>query len=171
MSKRGLLTFLIGFGLVILVIILVVKAFTGAGKKAVITERTPITSYVDTSTAMEFSASGPIVAQEDYDSIRISVGRDERRIDILRGYEGEIVATRTYENTEAAYNEFLHALALNGYAVGEPSENTSEEVAGRCASGSRYIFAVKDGNREIESRWTTSCGKLDADLFSGSKRK
>lgn len=167
MNTRQIVTILIGLGLFILVIILIVRAFSGGGgTETPQVQPTPITSYVDTATEMQVVVSGPIVAQEQHDSIRITVGRDERTIEVLKGYQEEVVASRSFENTQEAYDEFLHALSAYGYANGTSSDESGEK--GRCSNGSRYVFTIVDGAREIERRWTTTCESIKGN-FVGNR--
>lgn len=165
MYTRRLVTVLIGLGILILVVILFFKALSG-GDNDVVEQPTPITSYVDTATEMQMLASGPIVAESEHQAVRISVGRDEVRVEVITGYNGEVVREQSFSNSQEAYDQFLHALDLYGYTKGMETD-TQIDKKGRCATGARYTFSIVDGAREIDSSWTTSCSGKST--FKGSR--
>lgn len=115
-------------------------------------------------TSVRMSVRGPIVAKENHYSIVITISRDSRNITTYRGYNGEVIETKTIGNTDAAFKDFIAALNRAGYM----KQNTSVDDAneGICAVGQLIQFEVLDDNKSAQKLWTTSCGKLGG-TFAG----
>ena len=150
------LGFLGVIALVILVFVLIVRGFSGRGDKAPKTETT-LADYTDTTTVMRFTAEGPVTANPNYSEIRITVGRDANTIEIIRGYEGQVIKAQTYPNNSDAYGEFLHALQLLGYTKGEENPQLADE-RGYCPSGTRYVYEIISGGADVQRYWIGTCG-------------
>ena len=148
------LGFLAAVGLVVLVFILVLRGLSGGHKQNV---QTLLTDYTSTDTVMRLTIDGPVKADQNHQAVRITIGRDSNLIEMVKGYQGQVVNQQAYPNNEAAYGVFLRALQLNGYTKG----NTDPEKAddrGVCASGYRYEFEIITGGSSVQRFWTTSCG-------------
>jgi hypothetical protein len=151
---RYFLGFLIAMGLLALVIILVVKSLsnntTGLQPK-------PLSSYANTDAVAGLLISGPIVADQNYQQIQISISQVSSQISIMNGYQGTVVNTKVYENNTSAYSAFLSALQGNGFALLN-SNYKYKTPAGFCSFGDTYIYTLKNGSDTILNSWTTSCG-------------
>lgn len=145
--------FLISIALVVLVIVLVIRGFTGDSPKQ---QTTPLSSYAGTSKQVEFTASGPIVGEQQFKSYRITVGRDQTGIEIRNGYEANIVDQRSYTNNQESYTNFLRALDVAGYTKGV-KDSPNKDERGMCADGERYVMQIKDGSRDVQRFWSSSC--------------
>lgn len=151
--------FLASIGLIIFVIVLIVRGFTGGGDKKV-NIPAPLSDYANTSVQMQYIMDGPTVADQERRSLRITVGQDESSIEILEGYNQNVVASKSYLSNESAYGEFLRALDVAGYTKGaedEKSKQNSDE-RGFCPSGYRFSFDIVDGSSRKQHLWATSCG-------------
>ncbi|CAN5192266.1 hypothetical protein BH09PAT3_BH09PAT3_1470 [soil metagenome] len=153
--------YLIGFGLVIvllfIVIFMIIRGGNDDSAKVPVTER-ELTSYVsDPNVTITETVVGPITAAQNHDQVQINVTNSTATIDIIKGYDGNVVNSRSYPITTAAFSEFLSSLEKADFTKG----NTDKELAddeGYCPTGQRYIFEVKDGAKSIQRFWTTSCG-------------
>lgn len=148
--------FLASIGLIIFVIVLIVRGFTG-GTKDDKKLPTPLIEYANTSVQMQYTMNGPVVADQERKSLRITVGQDQANIEVLEGYSQNVVASRTYINNQAAYSEFLRALDIAGYTRGADDPATKDE-RGYCPAGFRYSFDIVDGSDQKQHYWATSCG-------------
>lgn len=157
--------FLASIVLIILVVVLIVRGFSGNSKPEKIPD--PLVSYANTSKVVEYTADSVVNADQQHKAMRIAVARDEVKIDIMTGYNDTVVQSRTYPNNQAAYAEFLRALDVSGYTKGDPNPELKDE-RGQCATGSRYVFAIRDGANTTQKYWSTSCGK--SGTFKGSAR-
>lgn len=115
-------------------------------------------------TAVRMSVRGPIVASEQHYSIVITISQSSRSITTYRGYEGEIIETKTLPNTAAAFNDLLAALNRAGYM--EENASITQDPEGICAVGQLIQFEVLDGDKSAKKLWTTSCAKLEG-TFAG----
>ncbi|MEK7594173.1 MAG: hypothetical protein AAB436_00860 [Patescibacteria group bacterium] len=134
--------------------------FTGGGNdkpKTVVTKKT-LVSFADTDAEVSLGIDGPINANSLHEQVRIEVNNNDATLNIIRGYDGDVVKTRSFANTENAYSAFLSALSTAGFTRGDKDEKLKSE-AGACPLGMRYTFQFKDGTGKVLSRyWSTSCG-------------
>lgn len=150
---RYFLGFLAAVGLVVLVFVLVLRGL-GGGKQSV---ETKLTDYTATDTVMQLTVDGRVVADQEHQAVRVTVGRFENKIEIIRGYQNQIVEVKTYPNNEEAYGTFLRALHLLGYTKGDTDAKKGDE-RGVCPTGQRYIFEIVTGSASVQRFWKTSCG-------------
>jgi hypothetical protein len=148
--------YFIGFLVTIfLIITLIILLFSGGGKPKV----TPkdLTSYASTDVQVRYTIVGPVVAQSLARSVRITVDRDNVTYEQINGYDGEVVNTQMFANTQNAYNVFLHALKYAGFAHGDNNPALKDET-GRCATGQVYLYEVIQDGNDLQRYWSTSCG-------------
>ncbi len=149
---------LIAIGLVILTIILIIKAFSGGGSTSNAPAQIDLNSYASTSAVMQMTIDGPVNADKTHSQIRVTVGRDETTLDIMKGYQGSVVSTKTFANNQAAYTQFLHALNVAGFTKGNVDPNVRDE-RGYCPNGERFIFEAVSGGQDVMRWWKTSCAE------------
>lgn len=160
------IAFLASIALVIFVVVLVVRGFTGNDKQDK-NVPAPLIDYANTSVEMQYTITGPVIADEKRKALRITVGQDQVKIEKLEGYNEAISQQKIYANNLAAYSEFLRALDIAGYTVGLDDASLKDE-RGYCPSGERYSFDIIDGGSVKQHYWTTSCGKTGN--FKGKSR-
>jgi hypothetical protein len=156
------------FGAFILIILAIVLIFRigGNNEQRPGEPQTVLTEYVNSDAVARLTIDGKIVAQEKHYAVRVTVGRTNRTIEILNGYEGEVVQSRQYENDIGAYNVFLHAIQNAGFA-NKKETSTEEDVTGVCPLGNRYIYElVENGDKKVDL-WSTSCTRKDGN-FAGN---
>jgi hypothetical protein len=154
--------------LTIIVIIIVVAGlvalarllFTGT------TSRTP--AVVDTSQqdllsttdgrSVSMTVRGPIVADEDFRSYRITISPSSRQFQSFTGYLGTVTNQQTLSNNTAAYDQFVHALDRANMSAGTPFEGDKNNVLGICATGKVYEFSTLNADDVTEMLWTSTCG-------------
>lgn len=134
-------------------------------------------ALLNTSTgrSVTMTVRGPIVAQENFTSYRISASNSERSMLIYKGYLEEQTNGKTLGNNTQAYEEFVYALDKANMMQGKASSSDDEakDLRGICAGGYLYEYAVLSGGNEVKKLWTSTCdgskGTLDAstDQLSG----
>ena len=144
---------LASIALVILVIFLVIRGFSGNDKPQV--EAKPLISYAQTDTTVRLTVDGPVVANQEHNAYQITVGREQTTMDTYVGYDQEVLQTNTYDNNAESYANFLRALDLAGFSKGDTESDT--DPRGTCATGNRYVLEIINGTNEVQSFWTTSC--------------
>jgi len=151
-ALRTIIATLVGIGLVVLIIILLVKAFSGGGAPA---NEVNVGKYGDTNATATLLIDGPTNLDQDHRQVRISVSGTQNQIDIISGYQGDIIKSQTYPNNSAAFTVFLQSLQLLGFSKGTRS---TIDYRGYCPTGDRYLYSFSDDNSELFSYWSTSCG-------------
>lgn len=151
--------YFIGFMLLIaLLILLIVLLITGGGRddKVVIPPK-ELASYSSTDAQVSFRYDGRINAASLHRQILITVDRDYVVYKQLAGYDGQVILTRKFANTENSYNVFLSALGHLGFTESDDDPALQNEK-GYCPLGQRYIFEMNEGAEQLERSWATSCG-------------
>jgi hypothetical protein len=130
--------------------------FRGGRRQDVPSTDKPLSSYSSTEAEVRLTISGQINAEENHREIQIIVDRDNARYIQYKGYNGEVMEEHQYPNTQAAYYNFLSALARAGFTDGDKSKALANET-GRCPLGQRYVMEMKDGSKQLERFWATNC--------------
>jgi hypothetical protein len=151
---RYFIGFLVAILLLILLIILLVSG--NSPKKAVTSFKT-LPSYANTDAVASMSIAGPINADSLHASVAVSVSRTQVVFQQMQGYNNTVVRTQKFANNEASYDAFLRALDLAGFTKGNSDKALSNEQ-GVCSLGQRYVFALNQGNTQLQRFWSTSCG-------------
>jgi hypothetical protein len=159
--------FLASIALIVLVFFLVLRGLTGGGDEAANESTRRLTSFASTSTAMRLTVDGPIIANVIHNSYQITVDRNQSTMDTYRGYDQqELLATQSYSNNEEGYRQFLAALDLAGYTLGD-TEGKPRRPEGVCANDRRMLVEIINGPRVLQSYWTTSCDEEEG-TFRGN---
>lgn len=147
--------FLITIGLIIL---LIVMLFGGGGddKKKVPSAGKTLYSYATTDAEASLVIDGPIVSNQEHEQVKITVNRNNVTYEAIKGYKGEVRDMKTFANTEAAYDNFLHALSRAGFTQGNNDAALKDEK-GYCPQGNRYIYEFRQGARSLQRYWSTDC--------------
>jgi hypothetical protein len=152
---RYLIGFIIAIGLIVLVFVLILHAFSGGSSQST---TKPLADYANTTTTVALVMDGPINADQTHYEMQMTVGNDESQIELMQGYQGTVTNSATYANNAASYTEFLRALDLAGYDKGDTSKGADTNPLGYCALGNRYSFEILNGSKSIQNFWGTSCG-------------
>ena len=159
---RPVLLFLIAIALVALVVILIVRSIsltrTEDGGEAT-TAQTNLVDYAGTSTVVRLTIQGPIVADQDFRWTEITIGSGKNEITTLQGYNGRVDTAQSFESNSTAYANFLRALDLEGFTLGN-SEEKFADYRGFCPAGQRYIYEIINGNETRQQYWSASCGRM-----------
>jgi hypothetical protein len=145
--------FLAAVALLVLVFILIMRGFSGRGNQT----QTQLTDYAATQTVMRMIIDGPVVADENHRSITVTIGRDTNTATLMKGYQGQVIDSKSYGNNENAYTTFLRALELQGYSKGDADPKLSNS-SGFCPNGQVYTFEIVTGSDVVQQFWTSSCG-------------
>jgi hypothetical protein len=154
-------------GLVVILIVAIVliasrgPAPTQQGKKAVV-----LSEYADKDAKVVLTTQGKIVGEEDFRTVRISVTRTERVVEVLDGYEETFEKRNTYQNSEAAYSTFIKALDKAGFSREKKTDIKDE--TGVCPLGRRYQYDLKEGTEATLHLWSTSCSQSQGSFGGNS---
>ena len=118
-------------------------------------------ALLNTSTgrSVQMTVRGPIVAQEDFTSYRISASNGERSMKVYKGYLEEETNGKTLSNNTQAYEEFVYALDKANMVKSRDVANdeSATDLRGICARGYVYEYATVSGGNEVKKLWTSSC--------------
>jgi len=154
---RTVIAALVGVALLVLVIVLIAKAISGiTGGSSTPQKQLDITQYAGSGSSAVLLVDGPTNLDQDHRQVRITVSASQTEVEVLQGYQGTVLDSRTYANNEVAYAVFLHALQLKDFTQGN-ADPKQADYRGYCPAGDRYIFKFNDGTRDRFTYWTTNC--------------
>lgn len=159
---RTIIAALVGIGIVVLIVVLLFKAIFGGGPTKPTID---VGKYADTAATATLLIDGPTDIDQDHRQVKITVSQTQNEIDIIQGYQGNVLQTRTYNNNAAAFGVFLQSLKLMNFSKGN-SDPTQTDYRGYCPGGDRYVYTFNDGNKDLFTYWSTSCGQ---GTFQGAK--
>lgn len=108
--------------------------------------------------SVSMTVRGPIVADENFRSYRITISPTSRHFEAFNGYLDTVTNDQRLANNTAAYDQFVHALDKANMVKGTPLEGEKNNVLGICATGKVYEFAVLNNGIADEMLWTSTCG-------------
>ncbi len=141
-------------GFVVLVIFVVILISRGGGNQVEIEPVPHLAEAAASNAEFRLTEAGPITAEEEHFRIAITISRDSREVVVYQGYNDVRVASRSFSNSQAAFEEFLSALDRAGY-LNERSTSLESE-AGICPTRRRHVFESNQFDEEFR-RWTTDC--------------
>lgn len=152
---RIIVFLLVVIGLIWLIILLFSKVFSG-GNQNTPTTTTKLSTYAHSGTAAEFLIDGPIVVNQNHRSMRITVEASQSKIELMSGYDGQVIRQEVFPNTQDGYLNFLKGLDTLGFTKG--NKTTLKDERGQCPLQSRYVYALKNNGSDVLRYWSTSCG-------------
>jgi hypothetical protein len=149
---RFITLFLIAIGMLILVIVLIFKGFSGGPKAPEVN----LNSYANTSAVTQLLIDGPINADQTHQQVQISVGNQVNTFEVMSGYQGSVTATKSFASNPQSYSAFLQALQLAGFT--KSNTTAVADMQGYCSTGQRYSFTLANGSNNVVRSWSSSCG-------------
>lgn len=150
---RYIFGLLVGILLIVVVFLLIIRAFGGNAPRVEVS----LPDYAQTNTVVRMTVEGPVKVDQERRSAKVTVGRSSNTMNLVQGYQGRVLQTKSYASNEAAYTTFLRALQLQGYTEGD-DDPRKEDSRGYCPTGKVYTFEIITGDDAVQSFWTTSCG-------------
>ncbi len=118
----------------------------------------PLHEWASTGASVSVTTQGPVYGNELYHEIRMTVSRRERTIDIIEGYQGLVIETKSYPNNQDAYDIFLRALEVSGF--GKEQKPTATDELSTCNQGYHYVYELKNTSSAQDDKrtWSVTCG-------------
>ncbi|MBP9667599.1 hypothetical protein KBD87_02230 [Candidatus Saccharibacteria bacterium] len=160
--------------IVIVIIVLVIIAIVAIGR-ALLSSSTPAPTTqkvnstrqalltVGDTRSVSMIVRGPIVADEDFRSYKISVSPDHRTMDVYKGYLDTRTNGTTLGNNEKSYTQFVHALDKADFA-NVLTGKISSDLRGICATGYVYEFQLGNDGKVVKTLWTSTCSGSKGNL-------
>lgn len=111
--------------------------------------------YAVTDASARVTIDGRINGDDKHRAVRITVSRNERKVEVIQGYEGNVIQSQSYANNQEAYTNFLSAINRAGFS--KERKTADKDERGVCPQGFRYIFELSNTNNGDMRRWSASC--------------
>ena len=162
---KGRNTRIVPIILVILIVAIVIAALVSLGRALFFggsqqpATDPAVTALHDTSgvASVEMLVRGPIVANENFRSYRITVSPSSRTLTTYKGYVGQVANSQQYDNNQQAYEQFVYALDKANMVKGTALTGEKDDTRGVCATGKVYEFSVLQGDSAVKHLWTSTC--------------
>lgn len=106
---------------------------------------------------VQMTVRGPIVADETFNSYRVTVTPSSRSLVTYKGYLGTQIDAINLGNNVRAYDEFVHALDKANLSLGVQFDEKQDDTRGICATGRLYEYEIINGDEVIKRLWTSTC--------------
>lgn len=114
---------------------------------------------LESDRSVQVTVRGPIVADEKFQTYRISISPSSRSYVIYEGYLEKVEYQKNFDNNMEAYEEFVHALDKADFTKpGKQSREEASDIRGICATGRVYSYEVLGPTGTVDSAWTSTCG-------------
>lgn len=107
--------------------------------------------------SVQMTVRGPIVANEDFRSYRVTVDPSTRNLTTYAGYLTQPVNSKALDNNAQAYEQFVYALDKANMMNAEAFTGEKDDTRGICASGRVYEFEVLSEGEVVKRLWTSTC--------------
>jgi hypothetical protein len=161
----GLMAFLAATVVVILLVVNLFRGLDADKAKNPTTSSYSLKEAAAADTVARYTVSGPTVADEDYEQLRITISRNARTVEVLKGYDLKVEKTTTVPNTKEAYTAFLGALQAAQYS-NKKAVITGDKLT-TCVTGNKYSYELTLEAAKKVDTWTTSCARSHGN-FAGN---
>lgn len=151
---RYVLGFLGIIAIIILVIVLIVRGSGGGGQSN--SKSIDLADYATSTSQTVLTVDGPVAASQTHESIKVFVDQSQATVQVIQGYEGDVIHSKSYPMNANSYAVFLLSLKRAGYTLGNSDPSVKDE-RGYCPTGERYIYELKDNDKTVQRYWNTSC--------------
>jgi hypothetical protein len=145
-------------GIIIFIVILVAIFGHGGKKTPTGAQLDPLPSYAGTNAAVSFTQDGIVNADSLHRSIRITVTNSQVTLDVLKGYNPQVIQSNSFENNQEAYAVFLKAINNAGFLAKTKNTKIPNDETGQCALGNRFILDLSQDGDDLSRTWASTCG-------------
>ena len=152
----------IGIVAFILLMVTLVAILSSGGSKKPAKTANGITlrllpDYANTDATVSMEIDGRVNGDESHRAVRVTIGRDQRDFQVIQGYSGRVIESKTFYNTQPAYDVFLRAIRGGGFMSKLKNTKYSDD-RGVCPLGDRYIFTLSENGDDLSRLWGSTCG-------------
>lgn len=162
---RSLLVFIFSLFLIIIALVLFFSSNSKTNSQYN-NDLNKFANYSLTSATATLDINGPITAQSTHNEVKIIVSNLDVNLQVLKGYDGEIILNQVFSNSQNSYNAFLRSIYLNGFTL-KTNKNIVKNSIGLCATGDVYNLELLLNSSYIVNSWETNCGGSN-DNFAGN---
>jgi hypothetical protein len=167
---------IIPIALVIIIVAVAIAALVSLTRAVFFSGSSTTTTTVDVSRtallsstadrAVRLTVRGPIVADEQFRSYRITITPSSRTLTTYTGYLGTKVDEVILANNTPSYEQFVFALDRANLTKGVEFSGDKNDTRGICATGRVSQYEILKGASAVKNLWTSTCsgstGSLDA---------
>lgn len=113
----------------------------------------PISEQIKEDTTLRLSVDGPVIANENHQSMQIDVTPKSRVVTLYKTYNNTAFKQTKYDNNQKAFESFAAALDRAGFSA----SLGDKKYAGECAAGRVYHLELLQADKVAQDLWTTSC--------------
>ncbi len=150
----------------VLAIVLIVSGGNGGSSQTKSNISTKLVDLATPDSRVTFTTQGRLVGDHERRGIRITVDEGKRTIQVLAGYDQDVIKSKSYSNNDTAYQYFLAALDQAGFKLKRTS--TVSDSRGACPAGSTYLYQLNDGKSNVIDSWATECSSRQGNLGTNS---
>ncbi len=125
--------------------------------------------FIANGNGAQLEVQGPVKGNEDFKSYKITITPSERRVQLIRGYDGVVTKEQSSANSQQAYEVFMRSIGKLNFD--SKTSGVTEDERGFCPMGRRYIYSILDeSDMPLVRTWATSCGNSGNSKASGAVR-
>lgn len=151
----GVLAFIAAIVVVILLATNLMRGLNDTNTNTNVTKTVDLTDVALKDSVVRYTMSGAINADENHREIRITISKNARTVEVLKGYNGTVEKTVTLPNNENAYLAFLNALSAASFSNKRDDAEGDPNVT--CVTGQRYYYELQSGSDKKVDTWSTTC--------------
>ena len=136
-------------------VFLLSKAFSTSSKTTV-SQPKSLVSYANSEADVSMYVDGAVTIDQAHEALRITVGRDQNKIERINGYTGQVVRQEVFPSNPEAFAAFLKSLDKAGFTKAV-SKSVSTDERGYCPLRSRFIYTLQVDGADKIREWTSSC--------------
>lgn len=155
--KRFIIFLTVVFGIIFALFLI----FGNGSKKSSTPKPAPekpltVRDYASRDSRVVYTIEGNVRGNNMYRAVRTTVSREYRLIEVIEGYQNNVIRSQKEANNSEAYATFLAAIEGKGFGAKRNTKNTNDE--GVCPLGLKFIYEIYDGNKQTQRLWSTNCG-------------
>ena len=158
--NRSIILFLAVLFLIILGFALILTG--GHGNKKTPANSGPaimaLPDYSNTDATTSLTIGGIVNGDEMHRQIRITIGSEERKVDIIQGYGNNVINTQSFYNNPDAYGVFLRSISYAGFLNAIKKPAVTSNPAGQCPLGNTFIYQLNQEGETLSNLWSSTCG-------------
>lgn len=166
--RSGIVILVIAFFAIIGTVVIIGRSNNGSSGKTA--QDTKLANYTSNDAAsVSWTMQGRLLGEDQRRAIRVTVTRNQRTVEILDGYEERTERQAQLSNSPDAFAAFVRALDIANFGQERTVKQADER--GVCPLGSRFIYRVTDGTKEVMRTWSDNCTTADGPFGGGNTTK
>ena len=167
---RYAITILFFIGVIVLIVVgfnLIRNVFRGDDRPKDVVRSVNLQAAGDEGKPVRYTISGTVVGEDAHREIRITVDRSKRLIEVIQGYNNEVLKAQEFPNSQPAYNAFIDAIDGAGFSQTISPKGRGQESKS-CPLGLKYSYEVAPDTSDSYRTWSNNC-KRNEGTFTGSQ--